>query len=332
MSSLPYSQLIDKFSSVRIAVVGDIMLDRYIWGDATRISQEAPVPVVAVTRENDVPGGAANVVRNLLSLGGQAFCLGHCGNDIDGEQLLSHLRTAGAEVSNIIRDQRATTVKTRVIASKQQVVRIDREDTSPLTSEQSAQLLANLRALLDRQAIDGIIFEDYAKGVFSREFMAEALALASKANCPTMLDPHSSHPFDVKGLTLMTPNRQEAFCLAGQPFCPGIGDPLHDKPLCETGRILMERWGCELLLITLGAEGMILFSRQNDIPFHIPTRARQVFDVSGAGDTVMATMSLAMLAGASPADAADLANHAAGYVVGIVGTAAITAEQLKSAI
>jgi rfaE bifunctional protein kinase chain/domain len=322
--------LTERFSGLKVAVLGDLMLDRYIWGAATRISQEAPVPVVEVTRCSSVPGGAANVVRNLIGLDADTCAFGCIGVDSDGQELLELLQKAGAETKGVIVDQqRQTTVKTRVLASNQQVVRIDRECQHHISSEMRDKLLEPLQMALLQNKIGALILEDYAKGVFDQDFMQTACDLAKKAGVFVSLDPHPTHTFTVHGLRLMTPNRAEAFALAGLPYQPGAGDPSKDSPLLETGWAILKKWRPELLLITLGAEGMALFQEIGVAPLHIPTQARQVFDVSGAGDTVMATMTLALLAGASPEDAAKLANAAAGIVVGFVGTTAITSAALK---
>lgn len=322
--------LTERFSGLRVAVLGDLMLDRYIWGAATRISQEAPVPVIEVTRCNSVPGGAANVVRNLIGLGANAHAFGCIGSDNDGQELLELLRDAEANSEGVIVDcQRQTTVKTRVLASNQQVVRIDRECHHCISQEMQDKLLAALQAGLSQGQIEALILEDYAKGVFDQDFMQAACDMASKAGIFVTLDPHPSHTFHVRGLKLMTPNRAEAFALAGVPHQPGNSDLGKDQALLETGWAILEKWAPELLLITLGSEGMALFQQVGAIPMHIPTQARQVFDVSGAGDTVMASMTMALLAGAEPEEAARLANAAAGVVVGFVGTTAINIAALR---
>jgi len=318
------------FEGLQVAVLGDLMLDRYIWGSATRISQEAPVPVVEVTRSNSVPGGAANVVRNIIGLGAGAGAFGCIGNDSDGSELFDLLQNVGADTKGILVDsERQTTVKTRVLASNQQVVRIDRECHHPITALLRKKLLQTLQNALQQKKIGALILEDYAKGIFDQDFMQAACDLASQAGIFATLDPHPAHTYSVRGLKLMTPNRSEAFTLAGLSYQPGINNPAEDQALLETGWAILQKWQPELLLITLGAEGMALFQKAGLPPLHIPTQARQVFDVSGAGDTVMATMTLALLAGASPEDAARLANAAAGVVVGYVGTTAITTETLN---
>lgn len=324
---------VDRFRSIRVGVLGDVMLDKYVWGSSNRISQEAPVPVVLVKRQSSVPGGAANVARNVLSLGGTVEVFGVTGNDAGADELIGHLKKAGAGIDGILRvENRSTTVKTRVLAGNQQVVRIDHEDTSAVTRQSRRRLRELLEQKLANHELDALILEDYAKGIFGRDFMQGIVNLASSYGVWTTLDPHPNNVFNVKGLKLMTPNRSEAFALAGIKNSSGVMPPLEDKVLLKVASSLMRRWRPQFLLITLGAQGMALFSDKAEKPIHIPTQARQVFDVSGAGDTVMATMVLALLAGAEAGDAARIANSAAGVVVGMVGTAAIEADVLKSAI
>ena len=327
-------KFVERFDALRVAVLGDLMLDRYIWGEATRISQEAPVPVVLVGRDTAVPGGAANVVRNVLSLKAGALAAGLLGDDSDGEILLGQLKEAGADVAAVhVSSEVPTTVKTRILAGNQQVVRVDREQPGRVT----AALRERVLSVLSRQLADGeiaaLILEDYAKGLFDCAFMEKIVALAARHNVFVTLDPHPAHAFNVRGLRLMTPNRQEAFRLAGVTYLPAEGrNPLEDKPLLAVADRLMELWAPELLLVTLGAGGMMLVDRKGGVPIHIPTQAKQVFDVSGAGDTVMATMTLALLAGAAPDVAACIANHAAGVVVGFIGTRAIRADELLAVL
>lgn len=326
-------EYIEKFKDLEVAVIGDLMLDKYIFGSATRISQEAPVPVVCVDSEKSVPGGAANVALNILSLHAKAHVFGVVGKDAEGKELVALLQKAGAETSGIIKTaDRATTVKTRIIASRQQVVRVDRENITELSKPLQQKIIDNLQVCLENSRLHAIIMEDYAKGVFTPSFMRTVSALARKHKVPLMLDPHPTHPFDVKGITMMTPNRQEAFALAGVAFSKETGKPLTDKPLLKVGKMLKQRWQNDILIITLGGEGMAIFEGNKTVPIHIPTKAKKVFDVSGAGDTVMAAMTLALLADAPLGDAAQIANYAAGIVVGIVGTAAIDYDALISDI
>jgi D-beta-D-heptose 7-phosphate kinase/D-beta-D-heptose 1-phosphate adenosyltransferase len=319
-----------KCRGLRVAVLGDVMLDRYVWGRASRISQEAPVPVVCVDRETLAPGGAANVARNVCTLGGQAVALGAVGADENGEKLRQVLRESGADADGLTAlPDRATTVKTRVLANHQQVVRIDREDTSALTAAGTRRLRQTLLTAIDRQPIGAIILEDYAKGVFTEEFMAEVTGLARQRGIMVALDPHPSHPFNIPGMKLLTPNRAEAFALAGVYYQAGVQPLAKDKALLDVGARLLDLWQADLLLVTLGADGMALFA-PGAAPVHIPTRARQVFDVSGAGDTVIAAFVLALLAGATPVDAARLANCAAGIKVAKVGTVGVYAAEMEA--
>lgn len=323
---------IPRFRDCRVAVLGDLMLDAYIWGRASRLSQEAPVPIVRAERDTTAPGGAANVVRNLLSLGGQAHAFGLVGDDDAGRELLAALRAQGADLDGVVVcPDRPTTVKTRVLAGNQQVVRIDREVTDPVSGELRARILDRLRRIVAAGKVDAVILEDYAKGLISREMAEEIVGFCRPAGVFVTLDPHPSNCLQVKGLKLMTPNRAEAFALAGVYYQSGVLPVVADQPLLAVGERLRESWGPELLLVTLGANGMALFM-DGAPPVHVPTQAIEVFDVSGAGDTVMATFVLALVAGASPIDAVCLANSAAGVVVAEVGTAAVTPEQLRHAL
>ena len=318
------------FPGSRVAVVGDLMLDRYIWGQAKRISEEAPVPVVRVRRESEVPGGAANVVRNILSLGGRASVFGVVGSDAHGDSLLGLLRDGGADTTGVVATtDRPTTIKTRVVAGNQQVCRIDLEKTSPIPASSRDVLENALFAALEEGGIGAVIFEDYAKGLLEAESLQAVVDYARDRGVLVALDPHPSHPFNLRRLDLMTPNRAEAFGLAGVYHRPGRLPLEADQDLLEVGRRLRHEWEVRILLITLGSDGMALFV-SDDGPVHISTKAREVFDVSGAGDTVMASFVLALLADATPQEAAHIANHAAGIVVGKVGTVAATADDLLS--
>ena len=326
-------EYLDDFSKQRVLVVGDVMIDRYVWGSANRISPEAPVPVVRVNRRNAVLGGAANVAGNIMSLGGNAEIIGIVGNDSDGTELMQFLSNTGIGINGMLRlNGRNTTVKTRVIAGTQHVVRIDSEDSAPITSYDRRVLRRRIEELVSSGKVGCVILEDYAKGLFGKDFMQSIVNCARKHGVMTMLDPHPTDAFNVKGLTLMTPNRSEAFALAGVKYVSGSGEPGNDPALLKVASIIKRLWQPEYLLVTLGAQGMALFSGDFTKPEHIPTRARQVFDVSGAGDTVMATMTLAMLSGANAYDAAKIANYAAGVVVGIVGTACIGTDALRNAL
>ena len=320
--------IVEKFRGRRVAVVGDLMLDRYIWGKATRISQEAPVPVVAVERETSEPGGAANVMRNLATLGACPIPFGVIGTEEAGHALHALLEKLTGEMAGVIHDAtRRTTLKTRVLAASQQVVRIDTEDTGPLPQPHLDSLLERLRTSIRQKAVEAVIVEDYAKGLISKQLLAEIVSLGRESGIPVMLDPHPANPANVPGLTLMTPNRAEAFALAGAYYTDGMAEIAKDEHLMRVVERLEDFWAPDYLLVTLGAHGMALF-KQGTPALHVPTKAREVFDVSGAGDTVIAVFSLAYLAGATPEDAAVMANHAAGVVVGKVGTAPVYADEL----
>ena len=332
MSSPDLKKIISGFSSFRGAVGGDMMLERYIWGRAARISEEAPVPVVTVVRESQVPGGAANVIRNVLGLAAAVEAFGVIGEDLYGAELFNLLEAAGAGTAGIVRTgDRPTTVKTRIIAGNQQVCRIDQETVAPVAPAVQGKLLKQILTAIRTGRVQAVIFEDYAKGLLSREMMQEIVAAAARCQVITVLDPHPSHPFEVKGLTMMTPNRAEAFGLVGVYFQAGVSPLAKDEALLKVSRLLQRRWAVRHLLVTLGSGGMALFSGRS-APLHIPTRAREIFDVSGAGDTVTATCTLALLAGAPAVVAAQLGNCAAGVVVGKIGTVPITMTELREAL
>ena len=326
------SSYIGRFRKCRVVVLGDMMLDRYIFGRATRISQEAPVPVVHVHGEKAVPGGAANVARNVLSLGGNVEVAGVTGKDLNGENLKSLLAGAGAGVKGLFAcPKRPTTVKIRLLAGNQQVVRIDYEELTRIASHEQKKLQAFVEREVASPEAGALILEDYAKGVFDRAFMQKMVDFARKNGKIVALDPHPKGDYPVQNLTFMTPNRLEAFALAGMEDPSREEDPKEDEALRKVADKLLKEWRLDYLLITLGADGMALFLPRGKM-VHIPTEARQVFDVSGAGDTVMATMVLSLLAGASPENAARIANSAAGVVVGRVGTSAIEADVLRGVL
>ena len=320
------AELLRKFPRRRVLVVGDLMLDRYVYGAVTRISPEAPVPVVRVVRENSMPGGASNVACNVRALGGRTAVAGLIGKDAAGVELrwlLSHA-DVGVDCALMFAGAR-TIVKERVIAERQQVVRVDFDCETKWTARQSDKFLALLA--IELNAADGIVIEDYAKGAVTQDVANLVLATAAKRRLPVGLDPKEGHDLDFHGITVATPNRREAFAIAGVAD-PGAKDnPLADRALRRVGEILLDKWGAENLAITLGAQGMYLTSR-GLAPRHVPTRAREVFDVSGAGDTVIAACVTALAAGAKFSEAAELANFAAGVVVGKLGTAACTPEEL----
>ena len=320
------AQLLKKFSRRRVLVVGDLMLDRYVYGTVSRISPEAPVPVVKVVRETSMPGGASNVACNVRALGGKAAVAGLLGMDAAGVELRWLLADAQVDVECAMMFAGAgTIVKERIIAERQQVVRVDFDRATVWSPRQSDKFRALLAVELARA--DGVVIEDYGKGAVTQEVVDLVLETAAKRGMPVGLDPKEGHDLDLKGITVATPNRKEAFGIAGL-IDPGAKEnPLADKALAKAGEILMEKWGALNLAITLGPQGMYLLTR-GKAPRHVPTRAREVFDVSGAGDTVIAAGVTALAAGADFLEAMELANLAAGVVVGKLGTASCTPDEL----
>ena len=326
------SDILEVFKEKRIAVVGDMILDVYIWGDATRISQEAPVPVVRVLRQTERLGGAANVLCNIATLGGNAVACGLTGDDVDADHIVRLLDENGISNGAVVADPaRPTTRKTRVIAASQQLVRIDNEETSDAHSEFRRAIVDKLSALIFASEIDAIIFEDYAKGLLDSAMAAEIADLAKNAGVPVALDPHPGHPLDISGISIMTPNCAEAYGLAGVFHSEDAGGVNDISELAEVAEVIRSKWNPDHLLITLGGDGMALFSQGSD-PVIIPTMAMEVFDVSGAGDTVIAAFTLSLISGASPLEAAKIANHAAGAVVAKIGTVSVTPEEILDMI
>ena len=298
------------FEGRRILVVGDLILDRFVWGRVDRISPEAPVPVVEVTGESIHLGGAANVACNLAALGARPQLAGLVGTDREGLMLTEELRRIGIEEKALIRDQeRRTTVKTRIIASHQQVCRTDREDRRPVDGSQLDQLLASCGDAFD--SVEAVVFSDYAKGVLTERTIPELASMARSRSLFAAVDPKSDDYAVYRGVSMITPNKKEAEAAAGMRI-------FDESSLVTAGRKLIDKSDLEHLLITRGEEGMTLLDRSSS--WHIPTAAREVFDVTGAGDTVIAVMALGVASGATPLQAAALANHAAGVVVGKLGT------------
>jgi rfaE bifunctional protein kinase chain/domain len=321
------AELLHSFTSKRILVIGDLILDEFVWGKVRRISPEAPVPVVEVDRETYYPGGAANVARNLREFGCNVDVIGILGTEVHGVLMKSLLVKEGISTDSLVQDTNyPTIVKTRIIAKQQQVVRVDRERKISLTSEQQAPVLAGFEGLLPQ--LDAVILEDYGKGLFTQNFTDAILEITSARDVLVTVDPNPSNPLRWHSLSAAKPNRLEAFAAAGFPWSEPIDPVVEDTPLIEVGDALLEKWDCENLLITLSEQGMMLF-RRDQPPFHTPTKAREVFDVSGAGDTSIALFTLALSAGASPIEAAQIANHAGGVVVGKLGTATLTPAELS---
>ncbi len=313
-------QILDNARRKRVLVIGDLMLDEFVWGTVGRISPEAPVPVVEVSGESLYPGGAANVARNLREFTNHVAVSGMLGRDRCGEELLQLLAKEQIDTEACaISAEFATIVKTRIIARQQQVVRVDREKITSPTKPEISSVVEAVKTKLPQT--DAILFEDYAKGFLVEELVAQVVAAARADGKIVAVDPNPRHDIPWRGVSVMKPNRSEAFHAAG------ILDDANDRSLEEVGRRLLEKWETELLLITLGDEGMMLFQR-NQEPHRVPTRARQVFDVSGAGDTAIALFTLALTAGATPLEATEIANHASAVVVGKLGTATVTRDEL----
>jgi D-beta-D-heptose 7-phosphate kinase/D-beta-D-heptose 1-phosphate adenosyltransferase len=326
ISAARVRQILSGAGKARVLVVGDVMLDQFIWGSVSRISPEAPVPVLDFTRESFMPGGAANVARNLVSLGAPAELFGAIGHDDSARSLVKLLADQKIGCEGLVRSAvRHTSVKTRIVAHQQQVVRVDRETRGYLDDKTTASLLEGFRRKVTRA--DAVIIGDYGKGVVTQTLLDEIRRICHQRGVWLSLDPKPVHRLHLEGLSLITPNRKEAFELANLPDETKTANPLADKNLMLVAERLLEGLRPALLLITLGELGMLLCQRAQK-PFHIPTVAQEVFDVSGAGDTVIATFTLAVAVGASPVEAALLSNHAAGIVVGKVGTATTTPEEL----
>ncbi len=313
--------VLGRMPRVRVLVAGDLMLDYFIWGRVERISPEAPVPVVHVTSESRRLGGAANVMHNVRALGGQVLACGVVGGDPAGRHLVDSLRQLGVDVAGVMRGGAEATIrKTRIIAHQQQVVRLDREDAAQRDGRAAARARGFLLAAVRRA--DVVVVSDYGKGLVTPPLLAALAAL--RARCPfrLIIDPKQVNFPYYRRATLVTPNRDEASQASGIEIRDGAS-------LARAGAALLERWEAEAVLITRGEQGMSLFTR-GAAERHFPTMARHVYDVTGAGDTVIATCALALGAGASLEAAARLANHAAGIVVGEVGTATVSAEQLRA--
>ncbi len=319
-------QLLAGASRTRVLVVGDAMLDQFIQGSVARISPEAPVPVLDFENETFMPGGAANVARNLTALQVPTDLLGTVGRDPAARQLKTLLRDYHIGCAGLLVDgARSTSVKTRIVAHKQQVVRIDRETRDGINTSLTRRLLASVESVIQNTA--AVIVGDYGKGVVTQPLLDELKRICRRHGVWLSLDPKPVHHLDLSGLSLITPNRKEAFELADLPDETRQSNPLADANLMRVAERLLTQLRPAMLLITLGELGMLL-CRHGQEPFHIPTVAQEVFDVSGAGDTVIATFTLAIAAGASPIEAAVIANHAAGIVVGKTGTATVAPEEL----
>ncbi len=313
-------EIIQSIERRRIVILGDVMLDEFVWGDVTRISPEAPVPVVDIKRESVHLGGAANVLANAVALGAQSCVIGVVGNDSAGERLRKRLAEVSPFQSDdylVVDDDRPSTTKTRIIAHSQLVVRADRELRTPVNGPVRDQVVAALKAAL--QEADACVVSDYDKGVVTPPILEEVLALAY-ARMPVLIDPKIRNFPHYRPASLITPNHHEALRMTNLEVDS-------DEGLHIAARMIRERLACDAVLITRGDRGIMLLEGDTD-PVFVGTTAREVYDVTGAGDTVIATLATALSAGATMLEAAHLANHAAGLVVGKVGTATVSAEEL----
>jgi len=324
------NQIVERLGAGRILVAGDLMLDEFIWGRVSRISPEAPVPVVEVTSESYYPGGAANAARNVRELGAAVRVAGIAGADPQGARLVELLDAAGIDTTGVLRDQAfSTTVKTRIIARHQQVTRVDRERHATLNAAQTEFILAQVEQAID--AVDAVIVADYGKGFLTQPLADRIGRKVRAAGKILAVDPHPHTSLVWQDATIIKPNRREAFLEAGVAPSAPVEPPLEDQPLLEAARRLQALWRPRSLLITLGAQGMLLLE-DDAPPRHLPAQAKDVFDVSGAGDTAISVLALALAAGATPGEAAELANHASAIVVGKLGTATVTAAELAGSV
>lgn len=309
-------RILDNFKNIKIGVVGDLMLDDYIYGTVERISPEAPVPVVNVKEEKFVLGGAANVVNNLASLGAKTICFGVIGNDANGERLLGAFADKKIDVSGLIRDkERTTIVKRRIIGSNQQLLRIDWEDITPISTFLEYALLRNIESKIDE--LDAVILSDYDKGVLTPMVAKEIVRMCRDRGKIVTVDPKPKNAMNYYGATSMTPNRKEAKECLGKERATNME---------EVGKELKEKLKLDNLLLTRSEEGMSLFIEDKIV--NIPTFAKEVYDVTGAGDTVISVFTLAAASGVSWHEAAKIANTAAGVVVGKMGTSTVTKDEI----
>lgn len=314
---------LSRFPRARVLVFGDVMVDEYVWGTVSRISPEAPVPVVAVRSETVKVGGAANVAANIAALGGRVSLVGVVGNDVQAERLAHELELVGVQSDGLVVDaSRPTTVKSRVVAGSQHIVRFDRESDLPLSALVRARTVEMVRERLPQA--DALLISDYAKGIVGPQMVRDLLRLARRHKKLVAVDPKIQHMGLFRGVTVVAPNHHEAAAAAGIRI-RGEAD------LLRVGEVLLRRLKVHAVLVTRGEQGMSLFESGKPVT-HIPTSAREVYDVTGAGDTVVGALSLALASGASMHEAAVLGNYAAGVVVGKRGTATVNREELDRAI
>jgi rfaE bifunctional protein kinase chain/domain len=314
--------ILSRIKGKRVLIVGDVMLDEYIWGDARRISPEAPVPVVEVARQDAVPGGAANAAVGVVALGGSAALAGVVGDDDSAGRLRSRLEERGVDLDGLVKvPGRQTTTKRRIVAAAQQVVRADWETCEPVAPPVEVDIADWTRARLS--SVDSVVLSDYSKGVVSEGLAAGLIDSATEHGLPVVVDPKGPDYSKYRGATVLTPNFREIEHASGRR----IANP---QDLRQAASELLGILGGAALLITQGAQGMSLFTSQRDEPLHIPASARHVFDVTGAGDTVVATVALCLASGATLIEAAQLATIAAGVVIGKVGTSTVDVQELRA--
>lgn len=317
-------KIIEKFKDKKILVIGDIMLDKYIWGNVERISPEAPVPVVEVLKETQNLGGCGNVSHNITSVGGNSYIVTLVGSDIYAEELKLMLKQRNVNIDGIFIDNiRPTTVKTRIIAHNQQVVRVDKESRVQITP----QIFEKIKLYIEdiKNKIDAILISDYGKGVITKSLLSYLINLSKKLDIPITVDPKIEHFMEYKKVTTLTPNLNEA--TLGMRLTK---KPQTEKEVYELGKKILKKLNPQALVITRGPDGMTLFEKEKI--YHIPTRAKEVYDVTGAGDTVIAILTLCLSAGADFVSSCEISNFAAGIVVGKVGTATVTQKELKETI
>lgn len=319
MADKKLREIVERFDSVKILVVGDVMLDEFVWGQVSRISPEAPIPVVRVVSETAIPGGAGNVAANVSSLGANVHLTGIVGNDVEARILKKELKLRGVTGSGLIVDNgRPTILKRRIIADNQQVVRMDREETGKIHAGIIEKIVDYCRSIIS--GVDGIVISDYGKGVVAKLVVRELLKFGRERHLPIAVDPKTRHFDRYSRVTIITPNKRE------------VEENRHvlienKKMLVKAGRNLLRELGCSAVLITRGEEGMSLFEKDGSIT-HIPAVAREVYDVTGAGDTVTCVLTLSLSCGATMREAAVISNYAAAVVVGKRGTAAVTRDEL----
>ncbi len=316
-------RVIAGFKSTKVLVVGDLMLDRFVWGNVERISPEAPVPVVKISSESTMMGGASNVANNIRALGAEALITGIIGDDIAGEEFLQMVKKQGINEDGIILSKKRTTiVKTRIIAQHQQVVRTDKEFVSQINSGEAKKILAYIKS--NMRKISAIVISDYGKGIVTRYLVKQIIKLNMEFNYPIIVDPIPSHFTYYKNVTMITPNNHEA----GESIKTEIKD---EQSLARVGKNLLKLLQVNSILITRGEKGISLFERDGKV-VNIPTVAKEVFDVTGAGDTVVGALALCLGNKASMYESAYIANHAAGIVVGKLGTATVSMDELEKSL